>query len=95
MASEEAKLHGRIAELQQRLADREAELASIRKHLGGHPDSQLDGPNGLAEATYSAVQIERERADRAEEVAERMSRELADLRAALAGMARNLEGMLR
>jgi hypothetical protein len=94
MASEEAKLHGRVAELEQRLADRETELASIRRHLGGHPYSQLDGPNGLAQATYSAMQIERERADHAEEVAERLSRELADLRVALVGMARNLEGML-
>ena len=57
----------RIAELSQRLADRETELASIRMHLGGHPESRLDGPDGLAQATYSAVEIERARADHAEE----------------------------
>jgi hypothetical protein len=52
--------------LRKRLADRETELASIRRHLGGHPESMLDGPNGLAQATYSAVKVERERADAAE-----------------------------
>jgi len=33
MASEEAKLHGRIAELEQRLADREAQLSAALDHI--------------------------------------------------------------
>lgn len=39
------------------------ELADIRQHLKGHPDSKLDGENGLAAATmrgFEALQVENE-----------------------------------
>jgi chromosome segregation ATPase len=60
--SELLKIRADLAKLRAELADRDTELASIRRHLGGHPSSQLDGANGLAQATYSAMR--RAEADR-------------------------------
>lgn len=65
-------LIGPAKALRERVAARDTELASIRHHLGGHRYSQLDGANGLAQATYSVMRRAEARVSELEEEVERL-----------------------